>query len=151
MNKLVVGLIIITFVLAAALAKVPMSPKYDLVTTDRNISFEVFGISDKIEVDDNANFVSPIVLDKPFVNDLDPGIYYWKADNSFLIGKFTIASEVNVALEKLEEKYRVSNLGNTEVDLDIRDGLLTGAAVLGLNEKLNLDLENNSVVIASQK
>ncbi len=146
--KLIFALVLTAFLLLTAMLKVPLNPKYDYVTTERNISFKVFGFADKVKVDDSIEFVSPVVIGKPFILDLDPGIYYWKADDSILIGKFTIVSEVNVGLEKLKDKYGVSNLGNTPIDLEFG---LTGAAVLDSGERIDLKLENNSRIIASQR
>lgn len=152
MNKKKMLWILAVVILTGLVLKVPLNPKYGEIRTDREVEFKVFGFANEIKVDDNLEFVSPAVKDKPFVFDLEPGEYYWKADNSFLIGKFTIQSEVNVALEKLEDKYRISNLGNTEVDLGITgNSFLTGAAVLGFGEKLDLELENGSVVTVGQR
>lgn len=144
--------ILAIIILAAAMLKVPVNPKYDSVTTDRLVEFNVFGFADKILIDDNPEFYSPMTKEKPFIIDLEPGVYYWKAEKSILTGKFTIQSEVGIQLEKLEDKYRVNNTGNVEVDLGIeKKGILTGAAVLGFGNSLDLNLENNSVIIASQR
>lgn len=152
MNKKTMIWVLVIVVLAGLVLKVPLSPKYGEIRVNRSTEFKVFGFANQIEVDDNLEFVSPVTKERPFVIDLKPGDYYWKADNSFLIGKFTIQSEVNVRLEKMDDNYRVSNLGNVPVDLKINgNSFLTGAAVLDLGEKLDLDLENNSRVIVSQR
>lgn len=152
MDKYILLLVLAAFLIVAALVKVPMNPKYDEVRTDRKVEFKVFGLAENLKVDDNPEFVSPIEKGRPFFLDLDPGTYYWKADNSFLIGKFTIQSEVGINLEKLEEKYRVHNVGNTDLDLEIgKNGILTGAAVLGLEGGVDLQPENNLTIIAKQR
>ncbi len=152
MNKKQMLWILAIVVLTGLVLKVPLNPKYGEVKTEREVEFKVFGFANEIKVDDNLEFASPVIRERPFVFNLDPGEYYWKADNSFLIGKFTIQSEVNVKLEKLDDKYLLSNLGNTPVDLGINRGFgLTGAAVLGLGESIDLNLENNSRVVVSQR
>lgn len=151
MNKKKMLWILAIVILFGLVIKVPLNPKYDEIRTDREVEFKVFGFANEVKIDDNLDFVSPIVKNKPFILDLDPGIYYWKADNSFLIGKFTIQSEVNVKLEKLEEEYILHNLGNTQIDLDIKGSFGLTGAVVGLGQSLDLQLTNNSKVIVSQK
>ena len=146
MNKKKMIWIITIVVLAGLILKVPLNPKYSEIKVSRNTEFKVFGFANEIKVDDNPEFISPITKNKPFILDLDPGVYYWKADNSFLIGKFTIQSEVNVKLEKLEENYRLHNLGNTQINVQNNFGL-TGA-VVGLGK--SFELMNDSRVIVSQ-
>lgn len=150
MNKKKMIWILIIVILTGLVLKAPINPKYDVIITNREVMFNVFGFANEIKVDDNTEFISPITKNKPFIFNLDPGVYYWKADNSFLIGKFTIQSEVNVKLEKLEEKYRISNLGNTPVDLEITGSSFLTGAVVGLGKSLDLNLMNDSRVIVSQ-
>lgn len=133
------------------LLKVPVQPKYNDFLTEREVQFKVFGLSDSVLIDDNPEFISPIEKEKPYTLNLKPGEYYWKDSNSFLVGKFTIQSEVNVRLEKNENNYTIHNLGNVPVGLDIeKKGFLTGAAVVNFGDSVDLDLDENSVVIASQ-
>src|SRR3989344_6220243 len=136
MNKKKMIWILAIVILSGLVLKVPLNPRYGEVRTEREIEFKVFGFANEIKVDDNLEFVSPVTKNRPFILNLDPGEYYWKADNSFLIGKFIIQSEVNIKLDRLEDKYQLSNIGNVPVDLGIKRGFgFTGAAVLGLGEK----------------
>ena len=148
MNKKKMLWIIAIVILAGLVLKVPLNPKYGEVRTEREVEFNVFGFANEIYVDDNLEFVSPLVKEKPFIFDLNPGEYYWKADNSFLIGKFTIQSEVNV---KLDEDYTLHNFGNTPIDLEITKGFGLTGAVVGLGESIDLELDNNSKVVVSQR
>jgi len=129
-------------------------PFQDMHTTDRMIEFKFTGLATKVFIDDNTDFTSPVVKTKPFILDLEPGKYYWKTNFLGPVRAFTIDSEVTINLLKKENQiYTVQNKGNTIIDLiirNIKNWAMTGKAIVGVNEELDVRIENDSAIEASQ-
>lgn len=114
-----------------------IAPEDNARTTYREITFDVFGLSKEVLLDDNLEFTSPIVLtDKPFKALLEPGTYYWKSGLSE-VKTFTIESKVAIDTKQIGDELKVKNVGNTQIKLNFENGgLFTGHAVLGVGESL---------------
>lgn len=129
-------------------------PFSDMHTIDRIIKFKIIGFASRIILDDNPYFTSPEIIKKPFITDLEPRTYYWRTNLLSPTRTFTIDSAVTINLLKKENRtYTVQNKGNTIIDLiirNIKDFAITGKAMLGLNEELDIKIENSSAIGASQ-
>lgn len=153
MNKTKLSIIIVMFLILLALINIPLLPINNSHTTNTTIKFEKLGYG-PILIDNNKEFSSPILLREPFITDLEPDTYYWKSPYISKVNIFTIDSEVTINLVKKQDNYIVQNKGNTPINLLIRnlhDWLITGFTVLDVDSEINLDIKNESVVIASQK
>ena len=153
MNKTKISIITVIFLILLTLINIPLSPINNLHTTNTTIKFEKLGYG-PILIDNNKEFSSPILLKEPFIVDLEPDAYYWKSAYISKVNAFTIDSEVTINLVKKQDDYIVQNKGNTPINLLIRnlqDWLITGFSVLDVGSEINLDIKNESVVIASQK
>jgi len=129
-------------------------PFQNMHTASRIIEFKFTGLATNVLIDDNPDFTSPIVKTKPFILDLEPGTYYWKTNFLSPVRIFTIDSEVTINLLKKENQtYTIQNKGNTIIDLivrNIRDWAMTGKAIVGVNEELDIEVKNDSAIEASQ-
>ena len=153
MNKTKLSIITVMSLIVLTLLNVLLSPINNLRTTNTTIKFEKLGYG-PILIDNNKEFSSPILLRDPFIIDLEPDTYYWKSQYISKVNIFTIDSEVTINLIKTQDQYTVQNKGNTPINLLIRnlhDWLITGFTVLDVGSEINLDIKNESVVIASQK
>ena len=153
MNKTNISIITAMVLIVLTLLNILLSPINNLLTTNTTIKFEKLGYG-PILIDNNKEFSSPILLREPFILDLEPDTYYWKSPYISKVNIFTIDSEVTINLVKTQDQYTVQNKGNTPINLLIRnlhDWLITGFAVLDVDSEINLDIKNESVVIASQK
>ena len=146
----VISLIIIFL----AIMNLPIQPSQGIHTTNTTLKFRWIGLAERAFVDDNEEFSSPIIVEKNSEVNLEPGTYYWKTEFLSPVQGFTIDSSVVIAVENAaNESQQVQNVGNIWILLEIFKNLrLTGKAVLGVNETLNLHLteKNETHVIASQ-
>src|SRR3989344_1338645 len=95
---------------------IPVTPPDNHKTTAREISFEVLGAADAITLDDNADFTSPVIIQRPFKILLEPGTYFWKAGIS-KVNTFMIESAVVVTTKDDGEDVKVKNVGNVDISL----------------------------------
>ena len=145
--------IVILIILAILIINIPLNPKYGIHTTDTTTYFKWIGFATNAYVDDNPEFTSPIIVEKDEFLELKPGDYYWKTEMLSPINKFTIDSEVTITIEdgEKDETKKVRNVGNIEILLEIfKNFVLTGRTVLNLNETLDINVSNNTKIIASQ-
>ena len=137
-----------------AIFSILLYPFQNMHTASRIIEFKFTGLATKVLIDDNPDFTSPIVKTKPFILDLEPGTYYWKTNFLSPVRTFTIDSEVTINLLKKENQtYTVQNKGNTMIDLiirNIKNWAMTGKAIVGVNEELDIEVKNDSAIEASQ-
>ena len=135
------------------LFSIPIFPSSNHHTASRNIEFKVTGLASQILIDENSDFTSPIVLEKPFIAELEPGDYYWKTNLLSRTGTFTIDSEVIVSMHKKENSiYLIKNEGNTILNFilkNVKDSSITGESILIPGESKNIEL-NNTYVEAQQ-
>ncbi len=148
----VVAITLIALLVNGSILTYPMS---NMHTTNRHVAFEWTGLASKVLIDDNPQFTSPKEATKDGLI-LEPGTYFWKADGISPVRKFTIDSEVAIAKEeKIGERsanYTIKNAGNTETFLEIlKRGIITGRIILGLGEKVNVELNETAEMRASQR
>jgi hypothetical protein len=112
----------------SSLTPLAISPTDGYKTTETEILFSIEN-ADRLLIDDNLEFSSPRTIELAEYGEEDieislkPGIYYWKAIGLFKteIKTLTIESEVNLILEKSEDKesYSVKNAGNIALNVEI--------------------------------
>ena len=140
--------------LCAALAlftDVLIYPGESAQITETRIQFQKIGLSRHVFVDDNIGFTSPLVLIRPYVAYLEPGVYYWRSSGISRVGNFTIASEVAINAKTRNGTTSVENAGNVGVDIEIRRGsLITGSAVLDVGRRIDLKIKEG-IVLAREK
>ena len=131
---------------------IPLTPKYGTETTNTEITFRSIGTARQILLDDNPSFSSPQILALGEPTTLQPGTYYWKTTGMSLVTTFTILSQVGLTVEQEEDKYVVINKGNVPLDVETKqEGLLTGAFVIGTNDKLKLQLDKQTEIKGVQR
>ena len=132
-----------------------ISPENNSKTTDRKINFRFIGFADQILIDNNKEFSSPEIINKPFAVYLKPDSYYWTTSGLSNINQFIIESEIAVKLiEKGNGTYVVQNEGNMVMDIlfrKLKDWSATGASVLQIDEPKEIEVKEGTVIIASQK
>ena len=132
--------------ISAFFVNLPLSPGYGEETRNTEVVFSVIGPSSSVLVDDHAELTSPEVYPLGTVVSLQPGTYYWKAKGLGLISSFTIVSAVALEVEKKEEQYVVRNKGNVPLDVETKQGMLTGSFVVNKGKKLTLALEKPTII-----
>ena len=115
-----------------------ISPIDNLETTNGAVLSE-FERGNIILIDDNLEFSSPqkIHAEDNLIINLKQGKYYWKIEGilNSKIREFTILSEVNLKLKKVDDKYRIVNAGNVELDVEIyEDKSFVGNVILDMDE-----------------
>ena len=140
---------------------VQIYPENNSIITERLPTFKWFGNADKIIIDDNDEFVSPIIEDVvgnsyQIKNKLNFTTYYWK-----LIGKkgtsvwqFKIDSLVALRLKNESNLYNLSNIGNTNLDVEIQENKgskITGRITLEQNETKQFEIKNSTLFVAKQR
>lgn len=119
---LVVGTIIFLAGFVNYARPLVIAPLDNLETTNTSVLFE-FERGNVILIDDNLEFSSPdkIYAKDDLIINLKAGKYYWKIEGVFdsNVREFTILSEVNLKLKRVDDKYRIVNAGNVELDVEI--------------------------------
>lgn len=131
---LIVGTLFALFFIIGYARPLVIAPIDGLETTDNTVLFS-FENGDRILIDDNLGFSSPMIIDVQdnIVVTLEPGVYYWKIDGVIdsEVRELTIKSLVDLKLREKDGQYNVVNSGNTRLNVDIYEkGELTGSVVL---------------------
>jgi len=100
-----------------------------------------------IIISENPDFSNPIYLNVSEKNNvsliLEPGKYYWKADNFIIQGlknEFIIESEVGLGINRIENETDLVNIGNVKINVTKSDnGIMIGHVILepDESEKIN--------------
>jgi hypothetical protein len=144
-------IIVIIFVVTPLVINIPLKPSNNNIVYSTEVRFEKTGISNTILIDENKDFTSPFKITKPFITTLEPGEYYWKASGISLTNKFTIPSQLIINMHKKEDRsYSIENEGNIPANLEFRNNPLTASAVLDVGKRLDVNLIDDTEVIASQ-
>ncbi|RMD46055.1 hypothetical protein D6829_00600 [Candidatus Pacearchaeota archaeon] len=92
--------------------------------TTRSVLFSVER-ADKVLIDDNPDFTSPMVLDvrKAHKVELKPGVYFWKAEGVFGsdVRRLTIKSFVSLEVRPVGNGFEVLNAGNVDLNVLVYD------------------------------
>ena len=163
-NKLIyigIGILIILLFIFTNQNLVQIYPENNSMTTERQPIFKWIGKANKLIVDDNKEFVSPVIENvdsNPYKikNKLNFNTYYWKligTKNSSVL-QFTVQSLVALKLNNESDLYNVTNVGNTGIEVEIHQKKpflkITGSIILDENETKQLKL-NSSLLVAKEK
>ena len=150
---LLFDIIAVALIFLLANTNILLSPS-QISTTSQNISFNWVGLQQKIMIDDNLQFTSPIITERKSI-ELEPGTYYWKTTGLSIAKQFTIDSEVGLIIEqKNKTTYSARNTGNIRELISIikkGTGFITGQAILEINESRLLNTNDSSMIMAEQK
>ncbi len=159
-----IGILIILLVVIFSSNNMPIVqiyPKNDSIITERQPIFEWVGKSNKLILDDNDEFVSPIVEDVKgnsyqVKDKLNFSTYYWKliGEKNSSVWQFRIDSVVALELKNNDNLYNITNIGNTDLDVEVVDETqfseITGF-VLKLNESKQFRVKNKTITIGEQR
>ena len=104
-----------------------------------------------IIISENPDFSNPRYLDLEEIGNssfkINPGTYYWKADNGILTGltnEFTIDSEVGMEIENDSE---LVNVGNVKLNVSKnKNGVFVGHIILEPDESTEIENKNETYV-----
>ena len=142
---------------------IQLFPENNSVLTDRQPTFKWIGKADKLIIDDNDEFVSPIIENVKgnsyrINNKLNFTTYYWKllGSKDSSVWQFRIDSIVALELENQSNLYNVTNVGNTDLDVEIVEenrslSKITGGFILRLNGTQQFNVKNKTIFIGKQK
>ena len=141
---IVVGTLMIIVGLVGYGRPLVIAPLPDSATANTSVLFAFEGGEGvEILIDDNLEFTSPqrVYVEDNLVINLKPGEYYWKIENDLIGGvrKFTIRTEVDLKLKRLDDGFEVVNSGNTRLSVDVYDGA-------DFVEGIKLDVDESSEV-----
>ena len=168
-NKIYFGvgfLIILFFTILISYSNnnlIQLFPENNSVITDRHPTFKWIGRADKLIIDDNDEFVSPVIENVEgnsfrINNKLDFTKYYWKllGNKNSSVWQFRIDSVVALELKNQSNLYDITNVGTTDLDVEVIEGntslwKITGGFILGLNETQQFDIKNKTIFIGKQR
>ena len=163
-NKINLGLGIILLLLLILLINNDqinqIYPENNSIITDRQPTFKWTGHANKLIIDDNNEFTSPVIKNvngNSFrIDELNFTRYYWK-----LVGKqespileFTIESLVALRLKNQNNLINVSNIGNTNLDVEVQKNkfsAITGLVILEQNQSTKIEINDSTLFIAKQR
>ena len=138
-------------------------PENNGIITERQPTFKWVGKANKLVIDDSDEFVSPIienVKSSPYQlkNKLNFTTYYWKlvGKRESSVSQFSVQSLVALRLQNQSDLYNVSNIGNTNLDVEIQEKKgsfwkVTGSVVLEQNKTKQFEIKNSTVFVAKQR
>ena len=85
---------------------------------------------------------------------LEPGTYYWKADNGLISGfknEFKINSEVGMKINKKENESELKNIGNVKINVTrTKEGVMVGRIILEPDEAEKIEDETGNKYIGRE-
>ncbi len=140
---LVAGIFVYLFF---SMAPSAVSPIAGQVVSDPDFIFEIQN-GDTIIISVDKEFTNPITLQEDSDITLPPGTYYWKVKNWLKeseIYSFTIQSNVGLNLREGEEKNRLENSGNVDIDVTKKQGGITSEIPLEVGTSTEVEKDNSS-------
>jgi len=147
-------LLVVVFVSSNA-SLLQIYPKNNSIITERQPAFKWAGEANKLLIDDNEEFISPIIEDikgnsYQTKDKLNFTTYYWKliGSTNSSVFRFGIDSVVALELENNANIYNITNIGNTELDVEVVEEnnsiwKITGNFLLRLNKTQRFSLKND--------
>lgn len=138
-------------------------PKNNSIITDRQPTFEWVGKADYLILDDNDEFVSPVIENVKgssyrIKDKLNFTTYYWKliGDENSSVLQFRIDSIVALELKNQANLYSITNVGNTDLDVEVVEEYpsvwkITGNLLLKLNGTKQLNVKNRTIFVGRQR
>ena len=164
MNKTIfflIGILLIVLI-AKSMAPLQIYPKNLAEIRDTRPVFKWVGSAEKIIVDDNLEFTSPIIENvhgnsHQLEKILNFTTYYWKLAGSkeSKTRQFTVNSVVALSLKEKEDIYELTNVGTSDLDIEKQEKdsfwKITGNLILKQNETISLKLKNSTLLVARQR
>ena len=168
-NKIYFGigiLIILLFTILISYSNnnlIQLYPENNSILTDNQPTFKWVGKADKLIIDDNDEFTSPVienVEDNSYRinNKLNFIKYYWKlsGNKNSSVWQFRIDSVVALELKNQSNLYNITNVGTTDLDVEVIEEerslrKITGSFILRLNETQQFNLKNKTIFIGKQR
>ena len=165
MNKIIFFPMIAVFAIlvAASIAPLQLYPKASGEIQQVRPVFRWIGSAQKILVDDNYEFTSPIVEEvdgnsHQLQSKLNFTTYYWKliGNRESKTRQFTVNSVVALSLKEKENAYELTNVGTSDLDIEKQESKgsiwkITGNLILRQNESVALKLKNSTLLVAKQR
>lgn len=137
------------------------NPENNSIITERQPVFKWIGKANKLFIDDNDEFTTPIIENienSPYKlkAKLNFKTYYWKLGNKdSSVFQFTVQSLVALTLKNQSDLYNITNVGNTDLEIEIHQKnkelwKITGNIVLRENETKQLKA-NSTLLVAKEK
>ena len=142
---------------------IQLYPENNSILTDRQPTFKWVGEANKLIIDDNDEFVSPIIENVEdnlyrINNKLNFTTYYWKLIGSkdSYVWQFRIDSVVALELKNQSNLYNIINVGTTDLDVEVIEEerslrKITGGFILRLNETQQFNVKNKTIFIGKQR
>jgi len=138
-------------------------PENNSIITEDQPTFKWIGKANKLIIDDNEEFASPIVENikgnlYQIKDKLSFTAYYWKltgSTNSSVL-QFRIDSVVALELKNQTNLYNITNIGTTDLDVEVAEEnssvwKITGNLVLKLNETKQFNVKNKTIIVGKQR
>ena len=135
-------------------------PKNNVHLIDKEIELKWNGDYENytVYIDENKNFETPVIKkitgNSYIIDELDFGTYYWKVEKNNIssqVWKFTVYSKVAINMIEKENSVEIENVGNTDIDLEVRNPI-TGVVTLDLPYEKSKEFEkDNTIFIGKQK
>ena len=138
-------------------------PENNSIITEDQPTFEWIGKADKLIIDDNEEFASPIVENikgnlYQIKDKLSFTTYYWKllGNKNSSVLQFRIDSVVALELKNQNSLYNITNIGTTDLDLEVVEEntsvwKITGNLMLKLNETKQFNVKNKTIIVGKQR
>ena len=138
MNKHIkIIMVQVIFLVAVLIAIYFLYPKTEINVNENIVDFKSIN-ANVIIISENPDFSNPRYLEIEeggnATLNLDPGTYYWKADNGIIGGmknEIVIKSEVGLEINRTENKSELVNIGNVKINVTRNEeGVLVGYVTL---------------------
>lgn len=138
-------------------------PENNSIITERQPIFKWVGKANKLIIDDNEEFVSPIIKNVKgnsyqIEDKLNFTAYYWKliGKKKSSVSQFRIDSIVALELKNKANLYKIANVGTADLDVEVVEEVpsvskITGRFVLGFNETMQFNVKNKTIFVGKQR
>ena len=134
------------FLIAVLIVIYFLYPKTEINVNENLVDFKSIN-ANVIILSENPDFSNPRYLKieegENATLNLNPGTYYWKADNGIIKGmknEITINSEVGIEINRTENKSKLVNVGNVKINVTRnKEGVLIGYVTLGPDESKEIE------------
>ena len=133
------------FLVIVLIAVYFLYPKTNIELDSTLVSFGSIN-ANVIIISENPDFSNPRYFEienKNISFNLEPGTYYWKADNGIIEGlkkEFTIESEVGIGINRSENESELVNVGNVKINITkTEEGIMVGHIILEPDESEKIE------------
>jgi len=134
------------FLIAVLIVIYFLYPKTEVNVNENLVDFKSIN-ANVIIISENPDFSNPRYLKIEeggnAALNLNPGTYYWKADNGIIEGmknEIIIKSEVGIEINRTENKSELINIGNVKINVTRNEeGVLVGYVTLEPDESKEIE------------